>query len=108
MGDDLLSLQSVYVQVNYIQQEFSRLIEGDTQVLICLKEEYKPLPHKSHASTASIVFINSSDCVGQLTTKNESENKTITVPLKTLEELIGNLQIVQKPDFQPPKVLNNS
>lgn len=108
MGDDLLSLQSVYVQVNYIQQEFSRLIEGDTQVLICLKEEYKPLPHKRHASTASIVFINSSDCVGQLTTKNESENKTITVPLKTLEELIGNLQIVQKPDFQPPKVLNNS
>jgi sigma-B regulation protein RsbU (phosphoserine phosphatase) len=101
MGDDLLSLPSIYEQVHFAQSEFKRLIGDGSEVLICLSEEYKPLPHKDPGSSGKIEFINPSECEDQLKTSHDGGIATITIPLKTPGSMIGNLKVILSPDFHP-------
>ena len=102
MGDDLLSLSSIHDQVHFIEREFSRLIGGDTHVLVRLIEEFRPLPHKDQIFTEELEFVKPSDCENHINSLIEADTKNITLPLKTVDGLIGYLQVNLAPGFQPP------
>ena len=100
MGDALLSLPSVDDQVLYIEREFSRLI-GDRHVKIRLVEGFRPLPNYRQDSAQEIFFIKSSDCPDQVEISGDAENRTISIPLKTPEGVIGIMQITPAPELEP-------
>ena len=98
----MLSLSSVHDQVLYIERELSRLIGGDRPVMVRLIDEFRPLPHKGSDPADTVEFITPSQCESLISASVETDPKTLTVPLKTPDGLIGYLRLDLAQDFQIP------